>query len=158
MQSDDQSSEQKPVWELNSAEAHELLSAFVRIGQEGVEDWARDRDDLDFSESSVIGLLQGTLEDLQSGSLNEEQTNVRFGRLGYYFGEALIRAKPGLYWSSGNTDFAFANQPVVAGFVGGKEAPTITICRNLVEAILKNLSPPSRIERGVRNWFASNAA
>lgn len=145
------------MWELSPTEAKELLHAFLRIGQDGIDEWARTRSDLDYSKASVLQLLRETLDDIQRGLLNEEQTNIRFTRLGYYFGQALIRARPSLRWGTGNPVYAFANHPVVIGFPQDEEAPTITVCRNVVLAVAEGLSPPSRIEIGVQHWFGGEA-
>lgn len=155
MRPDEFFDERTPVWELSADQAHQLLVAFLAIGQTGIDELERARGahKLDYSESSVVELLHEAVDDLQRGLLNEELATVRFGRLGYYFGQSLIRASPSLRWASGNTEFAFANLPVVVGFDGNEEAATVTICTNLVNAVFHEASPPSRIEKGVRHWF-----
>jgi hypothetical protein len=93
------------------------------------------------------------LDEIKAGHLDEEQKNLWYARMGYYFGEALRHSKPSLACGLGNPEFAFANHPVVSGFADQEEAEVITISNNLIDSVAEGLSPLARIENGVNFWF-----
>jgi len=51
-----------------------------------------------------------------------------FLRMGYFFGECLVREFPRLSWGTGDTRHAHAGRPVVRGFTHGRECPAIHVC------------------------------
>lgn len=141
------------LYELSRPQAQEVLNAFLGAEAEAFRKLEINSIDLDYSQGSVVKALQYIAQEIEVGRLREEQHNIWFARLGYYFGEALRRADPKLRWGLGDPEYAFSNHPVVIGFTGGEEAPTITICRNIVTSVAEHLSPDSRIENSVRSWF-----
>lgn len=108
---------------------------------------------MDYSLESVIQAAHHIAAQIKAERLDEEQQKLWFTRLGYYFGEALCRARPGLLWGLGDPEYAFANHPVVTGFANDEEAPVIMICRNMIEAVAEGLSPADRIDNGIKLWF-----
>ncbi|HXH46671.1 MAG TPA: hypothetical protein VNK51_22890 [Bradyrhizobium sp.] len=143
--------------ELSRSQARELLNAFLRAEAETFRELEIASIDLDDSQGSVVKALRYIAREIEAGRLSEEQHGIWFARLGYYFGEALRRANSKLQWGLGDSEYAFSNHPVISGFVGGEEAPIITICRNIVTSVAEHFSPDSRIENGVRNWFEKAA-
>jgi hypothetical protein len=141
------------LYELTPLQAGEVLDAFLRAEEEAFNCLKIDSVDLDYSQQSVVMALRYISEEIESGNIHKEQHNMWFARLGYYFGEALRREKPELRWSLGDSEYAFANHPVISGFSNDEEAPVITICKNIIMAVAERISPHSRIENGVRNWF-----
>jgi hypothetical protein len=146
------------LYELTRLQAREVLDTFLKAEAEAFNKLEIDSIVLDYSQQSVVRALRYIAEEVGAGHLNEEQRNIWFARLGYYFGEALRRAKPALNWELGNLDYAFANHPVISGFGNDEEAPVITICKNIIMAVAEHLSPDTRIENGVRNWFEKEVA
>jgi hypothetical protein len=53
----------------------------------------------------------------------------------------------------GNQEYVFANHPVVSGFADGEEAEVITICKNIIHAVVEGISPAARIDNGIKFWF-----
>ena len=141
------------LYELGSDQAQEVLDTFLKTEREEFPKVVIGSIELDYSRQSVVDALEHTAAEVEAGRFDEEQRNLWFMRLGYYFGEALCRAKPGLGWGLGDPEYAFVNHPVVLGFAGNEEAPVITICRNLIEAVAEGISPISRIASGVNSWF-----
>jgi hypothetical protein len=146
------------LWELSIEQAQEVLQEFLTTGRATLPSLRIDVIELNYSQDSVIRAAHQIVLDIKAGRLDEEQKSLWFARLGFYFGEALCRAKTGLSWGLGDSEYAFANHPVVIGFADGEEAPTITICRNMIEAVVEGLSPPGRIDKGVMNWFGKPVA
>ena len=146
------------LYELTQLQAREVLDAFLRAEEEAFRIIQIDSIDLNYSQQSVVEALRYITEEVEADRLNEDERNIWFTRLGYYFGEALRRSKPTLNWGLGDPDYAFANHPVISGFGNGEEAPVITICKNIIMAVAEHLSPDTRIENGVRNWFEKDAA
>jgi hypothetical protein len=150
-------SESSELWQLSEVQARALLVVFLDEEATAFKDLQIGSINLDYSQRSVVALLYHVSEEIEAGRLNEEQRNIWFARAGYYFGESLRRAKPALRWGLGDSRYAFANHPVIAGFSGNEEAPVITISRNLIESVAKKESPPTRIDDGVRRWFDTGA-
>lgn len=141
------------LWELSVEQAQEVCDLFLRTEAAIFENFTIPTIDLDYSPSSVIQVAHFVLNEVKAGDLNKEQRNIWITRLGYYFGEALRRAKPGLAWGLGDPEYAFANHPVVAGFADAEEAPVVTICKNMIEAVEEGLSPSVRIDNSIKTWF-----
>jgi hypothetical protein len=141
------------LWELNVEQAQEVLNAFLNAERTAFSSVEIDFVDLNYSPESVIQAAHHVVAEIKAGHLNEEQQNLWFMRLGYYFGESLCRTKPGLSWGLGNPEYAFANHPVISGFVGDEEVPVITICKNIVRSVAEGRSPSTRIDNGVGSWF-----
>jgi hypothetical protein len=143
------------LYELRGVQAQEVLEAFLKTEAEAFPRLKIDSIDLDYSQQSVVEALHHVVTEVEAGRLNEEQRNLWFMRLGYYLGEALRKANPALSWGLGDSEYAFANHPVIAGFADDEEAPVITICRNVVVSVAEGRSPGARIENTVRNWFGT---
>lgn len=141
------------LFELDVEQAQEILDAFLRIEAATFETLTIPTIDLDYSSDSIIRVAHFVLDEIKTGNIDKEQRSLWFTRLGYYFGEALRRGKPGLAWGLGNPEYAFANHPVVLGFANAEEAPVISICKNMIEAVEEGLSLPVRIANCVRTWF-----
>jgi hypothetical protein len=141
------------LWELSVEQAQEVLDTFLSFERTAFASLSIDSIKLDYSPASVIQAAHHIASEMDAGHLDEEQQNLWFTRLGYYLGEALCRAKPGLSWGLGDPEYAFANHPAIRGFAGDEEAPTITIIRNMIQAVVEGLSPPTRIDNGVVTWF-----
>jgi hypothetical protein len=139
--------------ELTRGQAQQVLDAFLRAEAEAFSELEIDSIDLDYSQQSLSRAIRYITEQIQDDKLPEDRRNIWFARLGYYFGETLRRAKPELRWGLGDPEYAFANHPVIIGFSNDEEAPVITICKNIIMAVAERISPDSRIENGVRNWF-----
>ena len=143
------------LYQLSPAQAQEVLAAFLKTEREEFPKLAIGAIELDYSLQSVADALKHITTEVEAGHLDEEQRNVWFMRLGYYFGEALRQSNSGLSWGLGNPEYAFANHPVIVGFAGSEEAPMITICKNLVDAVAEGISPISRISNAVNSWFGT---
>ena len=146
------------LYQLTEQQAQEVLKAFLDAEANVFVGLLIGGVDLNYSERSVVEALRHIARDIELGLLSEEAHSVWFARLGYYFGESLRRSKPNLRWGLGHQDYAFANHPVIIGFADEEEAPVITICKNMVMAVAEHLSPDTRIDKGVRNWFAKEIA
>jgi hypothetical protein len=146
------------LWELSTEHAQEVLHEFLKVERDAFRSIKVDSIELDYSQESVIRAAHHIASEIEAGLLGEEEQNLWFTRLGFYLGEALCRTNRGLSWGLGDSKFAFANHPVVAGFAGDEEAPTITICRNMIQSVVEGLSPPTRIDNGVKNWFEKAVA
>jgi hypothetical protein len=145
------------LWELSIEQAQEVLDAFLRVEREAFQSLTIGSIDLDYSPESVRKAVHHIASEIAAGHLDEEERNSWYARLGYYFGESLCRAKPGLTWGLGDPEYAFANHPVVTGFARDEEAPVITICRNLINSVVKGRSPSARIDTAVKSWFSKSA-
>lgn len=144
--------------ELTREQAQEVLDAFLRAEAEAFVKLKIDSIELDYSQQSLSRALRYITEQIRGDQLPEDRRNIWFARLGYYFGEALRRARPELRWGLGDPEYAFANHPVIIGFSSDEEAPVITICKNIIMAVAECISPDTRIENGVRNWFEKSTA
>lgn len=141
------------IWELNVEQAQEVLDTFLRTERETFPTLTIGSIKLDYSPESVVQAAHHISSEIEAGHLDGEQQDLWFMRLGYYFGESLCRAKPGLSWGLGNPEYAFANHPVVVGFADDEEAEVITICKNMIRSVAERRSPPERIDNGVNLWF-----
>jgi len=141
------------LWRLSPAQAREALDAFLKTEREEFPKQNIDSIELNYTYDSVASTLRYLADSVKSGHLNDEEQNLWFMRLGYYFGETLCREKPGLSWNLGIPEFAFANHPVISGFVNDEEAAVISICRNVVLAVALDGAPLSRIDNAVKLWF-----
>jgi hypothetical protein len=141
------------LWELSVEQAQEVLDAFLRTEGAAFETLAIPSVDLDYSPESVVRAAHFVADEIKAGRLDEGQQKLWFMRIGYYFGEALRRAKPSLVWGLGNPEYAFANHPVVSGFADDEEAEVITIVRNLCRSVGEGRSPRERIDNGIKLWF-----
>jgi len=141
------------IWKLDAEQAREILHEFLRAERAAFQSLRISSIELNYSPESVIQVAHYIANEIQAGNLGEEQQSIWFARLGFYLGEALCHAKPGLSWGIGDSEYAFANHPVIKGFSGDEEAPTITICKSMILAVVEGLSPPIRIDNGVMNWF-----
>lgn len=141
------------LWELSVEQAQEVLQAFLSTERDAFPTLIFDSVQLDYSLESVAQAAHLIASEIETGRLDEEQQKLWFMRLGYYFGEALCRAKPGLSWGLGNPEYAFANHPVITGFADGEEAEVITICKNIIRAVVEGISPAARIDNGIKFWF-----
>jgi hypothetical protein len=141
------------LWELNTAQAQEVLKAFLASGEKTFKSLKVDGVDLDYSSESVIKLAHHVANEIKQGRLTDESQNIWFMRLGYYFGEALRKAMPTLAWRLGDPDYALANHPVLVGFLDDMEGPMVAVCRNMVRSVAEGRSQPERIDNGVRLWF-----
>jgi hypothetical protein len=138
---------------LTQEQAQDVLRAFLSSGRATFESLEMDAISLDYSEESVIQAAHHIATKIESENLDKEQQNIWFMRLGYYFGEALRRAEPQLVWGIGDSEFAFANHPVLIGFPDKQEGPLITICRNMVGSVAEGTAPATRIDKGIKHWF-----
>jgi hypothetical protein len=143
------------LWELNVDQAQEVLDAFLSTERAAFSSVEIDSIELDYSPESVMQAAHHVATVIETGRLNGEQQNLWFMRLGYYLGESLRRAKPGLSWGLGNPQYAFANHPVIMGFADDEEAPVITICKNMIRSVAEGRSPPERIDDCIRYWFGT---
>ena len=141
------------LWELSTEQAQEVLDAFLKTEREAFPALKIGAIDLDYSQESVAQAAHYIASEIEAGRFDEEQQNLWFMRLGYYFGEALCREKPGLSWGLGDPEYAFANHPVVSGFADDEEAPMITICKNMIRSVGEGRSPRTRIDNGIKLWF-----
>jgi hypothetical protein len=142
------------LWELSNDQAQEFLKSFLETEHETFQSLKVDLVILDYSVDSVVNLAHHVVKEIIAGHLDEEQQNVWFIRLGYYFGESLRKFSPRLSWVLGNPEYAFSNHPVLIGFADGMEAPMITICRNIIESVVEGFSPSNRINAGIEHWFS----
>jgi hypothetical protein len=141
------------LWQLSAEQAKEVLDAFLNAERDAFINAIIGSVRLDYSLESVIQSMNHIVSEIRADHLDEDQQNLWFMRLGYYFGESLCRAKPGLSWGIGNPEYAFANHPVIIGFAGGEEAEVITITKNIICAVVERISSDERIEKGVHFWF-----
>jgi hypothetical protein len=141
------------LWQMSRKQAQEVLDTFLVTQREVFPSLTIGSVDLDYSAESVIEAAHYIANQSKAGLLDEEQQKIWFARLGYYFGEALIRAKPQLSWGLGDPEFAFANHPVILGFADGEEGPMITICSNVILAVAYDGVPTFRIDNAVSLWF-----
>ena len=146
------------IYELSADEANELLLRFLKTGRDTFDELEVDAVTFDYSKESAIALIRHVAaHEVREGPAHEESNNVWYSRLGYYLGEALLRAFDQLRWSVGDSETVFHNHPVVIGFANGIEAAVITICRNMVLAVAVDGAPETRIDNGVNHWFAAGA-
>jgi hypothetical protein len=157
MMSDNEIKMSDQLWELSTQQAHEVLDAFLNTEREAFLALKIGAIDLDYSQESVAQAAHHIASEIEAGRLDEEQQNLWFMRLGYYFGEALCRAKPGLTWGLGNPEYAFANHPVITGFADNQEAEVIVICKNVIHAVVEEISPRVRIDNGIKFWFGMSS-
>lgn len=141
------------LWELSVEQAQEVLDAFLSVGRDVFHSLTIGSINLDYSPDSVRKAVHHIALEVSAGRLEEEHRNLWYARLGYYFGEALCRAKPGLSWGLGNPEYAFANHPVIRGFADDEEAEVISICRNVILAVGLDGAPETRIGNTVHFWF-----
>jgi hypothetical protein len=141
------------LWELRVEQAQQVLDTFLKTEREAFQTLEIDAIKLDYSSKSVIQTAHHIASEIKAGRLDKAQQDLWFMRLGYYFGESLCRARPGLSWGLGNPDYAFANHPVVKGFTNGEEAEAITICRNIIRSVAEGRFPPIRIDDTIKRWF-----
>lgn len=73
-------------------------------------------------------------------------------RASYYLGECFIRTYPCLQWSIGNSEFAYANMPVVTGFQHEVELAPLMVLENTCRRIIKKPSRISDIDTMVAKW------
>jgi hypothetical protein len=72
----------------------------------------------------------------------------------YYVGESFVRSFPDrLRWSTGDTEFALQNQPVVAGFTHSLELSPIVVTESLFSRAIKDPTKVGDIDRAVRYWL-----
>lgn len=145
--------ENTKIYKLSVEQAREVLWAFLRTEREAFKSVSFGKIELDFSQCSVERTLRHVIKEIANGSVGDEQRNLWFMRLGYYFGESLKRANPKLEWGLGDAQYAFANHPVITGFAKGEEAELINISRNIVMAVAEGISPDNRISIAVTFWF-----
>jgi hypothetical protein len=143
----------KTIDQLTKDEARHVLERFLELGREAllyhVPDWAP----LDYSRVSQIRLWDKYVERIRAQQLTDEDKDILFVRLGYYFGESLLRANPKLTWGTADPEFAHANQPVILGFPHKIEAAVVIIATNCILSVAEGRSPPDRTERGINYWF-----
>jgi hypothetical protein len=142
-----------PLHELSETEALNLLQTFLSAEGEVFGDWKIDEIALDYSEESLVAALRFVAAEIVEQKLSETDQRITFSRLGYYFGESLLRISPRLRWSVGAPEWALANHPVIVGFANEQEAPVILVCRNVVRAVAEGRSEPERIDIAIRTWF-----
>jgi hypothetical protein len=70
----------------------------------------------------------------------------------YYFGESFVRSHKSLRWSTGDTETAEANMPVVAGFEYDLELAPILVVDNLLAALVAEPDKSKVIEECVEIW------
>ncbi len=149
---------EKELYELSTAEATDLLNAFLDAERKTFATIAIDSVTLNYSQASVLQFFDcATQEVRRSVGAGKNIDRVLALRLAYYFGESLIRASNRLGWSIGESGFAQENHPVISGFSNGLEAAPIMIVRNLLSAVAIDGQPFSRIENAVNTWFKSAA-
>jgi hypothetical protein len=146
------------IWELSRGQAQEVLNVFLAAQRESFPSLVIGTVSLDYSPESVAAAAHHIASEIMAGQLDVEQQNIWFARLGYYMGEAVCKAMPGLSWGLGDPEYAFANHPVIIGFSDGDEAPTITMCRNFIRSVAEGRSPPQRIDNGVATLFNKTVA
>lgn len=127
-----------------------------------MKEWAADTDiTLDYSPTSVCKLFEYAIQkirneiksDIISEAMYDTFRSVWLVRLGYYFGESLIRSGAELRWQLGEFGTAFQNHPVVSGFSNGTEAAVVTIAKNVSFSIISGESSNDRIAETVEHWF-----
>jgi hypothetical protein len=126
----------KKLYELTTAQATELLHAFLTKEEAVFRELKIDGINLDHSRDSVVRLFEHVLaHQFDSNDANAPSNNVWFLRLAYYFGESLCRVSNHLRWAIGKVGTAEENHPVIAGFGDETEAALITIARNILVAV-----------------------
>ncbi len=154
MASNTLSFELKPFDEMTDEEARLFLSDFldtenkildetIRIKHSRDEDFEVGRDWLVsyFEEFDPVvrpkyrdwgDRLPDFLKELPEHSKGEpyfdENARMCLLRMGYYFGECLVREFPNLYWGIGNREYSDSGMPVIAGFPKKQECPPIHVC------------------------------
>ena len=141
------------ICELSVEEAQVVLERFLEVEGEAFPKLKFGDIDLDYSKKSVVDAAHHIVGELNRSRFDEQETDIWFMRLGYYFGEALRQSNPNLSWRLGDPDYSDANQPCIVGFPNKDEAATIRICRNLIGAVVEGISGPERIDKGVEFWF-----
>lgn len=141
------------LWEMSVEQAQEVLDAFLSTERDMFSTLKFGSVQLDYSLKSVVQAAHHIVSIIQAGALDKMQQDLWFMRLGYYFGESLCRTKPGLSWGLGNPEYAFANHFVVTGFAHDEEAEVITICKNIICAVVEGISPAARIDNSIKFWF-----
>lgn len=145
-----------PLHLLSAERALEVLSLFLSMEAEYFRTIQIGDINLNYSEDSVREvMLYLTRNQLVDHLRNEEMLSIWYARMAYYFGESLRRCGTGLSWGTGDANFAFHNHPVVRGFRTGEEAPVVTICRNVLSAVVFDGRPVGRIEDAVSHWFGA---
>lgn len=141
------------IWKLSREQAQEVLDAFLITQRAAFPSLKVDSIKLDYSPRSIIKAAYYIVAEIKAGSLDEEQRNVWFTRLGYYLGESMIKVKPSLSWGLGDPEYAFANHPVIIGLENGDEVPVITMCKNFILSVVEGISPYERIDEGIEAAF-----
>lgn len=146
--------EDKELYELTTAQATELLNAFLATEEAVFRDLKIEGLILDYSRDSVVRLFEYVVsKEFDRTDIKAASNKDWYMRLAYYFGESLRRASNHLNWAIGKKNRAHENHPVITGFADKTEAPVITVARVSVKAVAVNGEPLGRIERAVDAWF-----
>lgn len=72
---------------------------------------------------------------IKGEAIYDEKAKMCLLRMGYFFGECLVREFSRLNWSVGDPDLANSGEPVVKGFPRGLECAPIHVCKNIIGRI-----------------------
>jgi hypothetical protein len=149
--------EGKELYELNVAQATELLNAFLAKEEAVFRELKIEGINLDYSRDSVVQLFEHVVNnEFDRREMKSSSNNIWFLRLAYYFGESLCRTSNQLHWAIGRKNRAQENHPVITGFADKTQAPLIVIARNSVEVVAVDGEPFRRIEQAVDAWFGTD--
>ena len=142
---------------MNEAEARSALRQFLMLANEDipdlVSDCAVDGMVLDFTSGSEF---IRRIDVYQRGAYDFDRNSKELIALvGFYFGECFVRTFRSLRWDCGNTRFAYANMPVVAGFSGGKELQPMWITNNLIRRVFEDRTKIGDLHLAIRSWIES---
>ncbi|UWQ03512.1 hypothetical protein K3X44_15435 (plasmid) [Aliiroseovarius crassostreae] len=68
-------------------------------------------------------------------SYYDHDSNMCLLRMGYYFGECLLKEFPGLRWGIADRGYAHSGQPAVIGFPHDDQCPVVHICSTVMKRI-----------------------
>lgn len=145
--------ETRSIFDLPKGEAEIVLNRFLALENAFFQNLEVGVN-LDYSERSVISLFRHVCAEIALLPGWEVDQHAWHSRLGYYFGEAMVRASSALKWGIGHHRSAFKNHPVVVGFSHGIEAATINISYVICSGILLRQRELVRIDEVVGRWFA----
>ena len=82
-------------------------------------------------------------------------TKICVLRCGYFLGQFFVAEFPSLRWTTGDTETALGNMPVVAGFSHDLELPPLLVMENLFGRIVRDPEKLGDIDTAISKWQES---
>jgi hypothetical protein len=160
---------------LTAEGARAYLNRFLEVERQALEDMkpaaAREGVSLDYSMSTLADALKWMAKRVRIERLPvpagepwwirqahrdgvaefDDDSKSIVLRAAYYLGECFAR-RPGLRWTTGNSEYMEKNMPVVAGFRLDQELPPIVVIDNMFARIAGDGGPLTRIDSTIEVW------